>query len=169
MWQESKESDSRVSAAATLTPTWGDRSASRIDPDQPRPGASLQLVLSHVREIARGHGLWSGFREGWGLSIRSEKGNGTARLVLSGELDYASAPLIDEFLAIAQAEHESVVVDLENLMFMDSSGIEVFLHAAKRAEDRDGRMRVVNSNMHRRVFVLCGAESLLGEEERSLS
>lgn len=164
MLQSSTESGSNPVSASVTPSLWAGRTANRIEPDQPGSLAPLQLALSHVREIARGNGLWSGFREAWGLGIRSEKSNQTARLILTGELDYASAPLIEEVLAIAQAEHKFVVVDLEDLEFMDSSGLEVFLHAAERAGDRAGRIRVVNGAKHRRVFVLCGAQSLLGEK-----
>lgn len=166
MWQESTEpgSKSPVTSPSSSAAAWPDTlSRWRVESDQMHPLVSLQLALSHVREIARGHGLWSGFREAAGLGIRTEGRNETARLILSGELDYASASLIEDSLAVAQAEHDSIVVDLDDLTFMDSSGIEVFLHAEQRADASGGRIRIVNAHKHHRVFMLCGAQSLLGE------
>ena len=139
----------------------------RIDNGQGLPRASLQLVLAHVREIARGHALWSDPREACGLSVQSEERDGKAWLYLGGELDFASQPLVEECIALAQDEHDTVVVDLEDLTFMDSCGIDAFLHAAMRAEENGGHFHVANSHMHRRLFLITDTASLL--EERGTS
>lgn len=157
MLQKDSEPDRDPISSASI-PTAGDWKGS----DQARPLASLQLALNNVQEIASGRGLWSEAREGAGLSIRIEGQKDTAWLMLSGELDYASRPLIEESLALAQSEHDSVVVDLDDLVFMDSSGIKVFLDANLRVRDAGGRVRVVNVHKHHRVFALCSALSLLG-------
>lgn len=132
-----------------------------IGPDQRHPLDSLQLALNNVREIARGDGLWNEFREGAGLRVRIGGQKEIAWLALSGELDRASLPLIEESLALAQSGHDSIVVDLEDLEFMDSSGIEAFLRAEIRARAAGGRVRVVNVHKHQRIFVICSARSLL--------
>lgn len=129
--------------------------------DRPGPRASLGLTLAPVREIAGGQGLWNCAQQAWGLSVRTEHQDGAIRLLLTGDLDQASAPLAEQCVALAQEEHDSVIVDLEDLSFMDTSGIDVFLHAAKRARSTGGRIQVVNSQKHRRVFTLCRAGSLL--------
>lgn len=134
-----------------------------MDSDQ-SPLVSPQFALSNVWEIAKGHGLWSGHRQRAGLSIRIEEQNESAWLRLSGELDDASSPLIEEDLAAAQYNHDSVVVDLSDLKFMDSSGINAFLNAEERAWATEGQIRVVNVHKHHKLFVICGALSLLGDE-----
>lgn len=61
--------------------------------------------------------------------------NGAVTVVIAGELDHFAAPQIrrklDEMLQDPQITH--LVLDLENLTFMDSSGIGVLLGAAARA------------------------------------
>jgi anti-sigma B factor antagonist len=88
-----------------------------------------------------------------GLSLWTDEYDGAAWLFLSGELDLATAPLIDESLAAAQHARDAVVVDLRDLDFMDVSGLTIFLAAAKRAGESGGRFSIVNSRPSvRRVF-----------------
>lgn len=163
MWQEGSEPGSTLPAVSPGQPgALPGSPPSRQSHDQgPGPRASLGLTLTHVREIAGGRGLWNCTQQAWGLGVRTEQQDGAIRLLLTGELDQASAPLAEQCVALAQEEHDSVIVDLEGLSFMDSSGIDIFLHAAKRARKTGGRIKVVNSHKHRRVFTLCQASFLL--------
>lgn len=167
MVQASADPDNQFSAMSPLGPSTPqpDFPAPRsIDANEKRVLKTLQLALASVADIAQGHGLWNAPRTAWGLSVQSETAaNGSELLLLSGELDFASAPLIEECLAVAQDGHRSVLVDLEDLSFMDSNGIDVFLHAAKRADEMSAKLQILNSHKHRRVFVFCGAGFLLEE------
>lgn len=131
--------------------------------DRLGPLASFRLTLTPVREVAEGHGLWDCTRQAWGLSVRTEQQDGSMRLLLTGELDRASAPLAEQCIALAQEDHESVIVDLKGLRFMDTSGIHVLLQAAKQARDAGDRIQVVNSHKHSRLFTLCRAGFLLDD------
>jgi anti-sigma B factor antagonist len=54
-------------------------------------------------------------------------------LSISGELDLASAPLLQEHLLEAvQSEVSEVVVDLEHATYIDSAGLGVLVSAHKR-------------------------------------
>lgn len=163
MWQEGSEPGSTSSAVSSGQPgTLPGSPLSRQRHDQgPGPRASFGLTLAHVREIAGGRGLWNCCQQASGLSVRTEQQEGAIRLLLTGDLDQASAPLAERCVARAQEEYDSVMVDLEGLSFMDSSGIDIFLHAAKRARNTGGRIQVVNTHKHRRVFTLCRATFLL--------
>jgi anti-sigma B factor antagonist len=67
------------------------------------------------------------------LVIRIQRDAGTLRLVLSGELDLASAEHLDRELQDATDDEATrLVVDLSALRFMDSSGLHVLLDAADR-------------------------------------
>src|SRR6202035_76424 len=78
-----------------------------------------------------------------GLALRTEERGGAVWLVLSGELDLATAPFVDEHLAAAQCGCDAVFVDLQDLNFMDVSGLAVFLTAAERGGGRGGRVGVI--------------------------
>lgn len=63
---------------------------------------------------------------------------GGARVVsVSGEIDIATAPQVDEALARREPGETAVVLDLRGTTFLDSSGIRVLV-AAHRAGVADG-------------------------------
>jgi anti-sigma B factor antagonist len=75
---------------------------------------------------------------------RSDDGR-VVRLMLSGELDMATAASLELELMSAEAMRPPVLVlDLEELTFMGVSGLRSILDAARRAR-RDGRHFVVTN------------------------
>jgi anti-anti-sigma factor len=67
-----------------------------------------------------------------------------ALLVLSGELDIASAPELEQALAeIASEQVKLVVVDLRKLEFMDSTGLSVIVRAHQRLSEQDCELTLV--------------------------
>jgi anti-sigma B factor antagonist len=74
---------------------------------------------------------------------------------VTGELDLATAPALDETLQQAQLQARLVVLDLRELDFMDSSGAHTIVSASLRARLNGGRLVVVRGRPHiDRVFVL---------------
>ena len=72
-----------------------------------------------------------------GTAVRVD--NETAIVVLSGELDLPNAPLLDRALEEPQVSGApSVVLDLQELRFLDSSGLRAILRA-QRVADRRGQ------------------------------
>lgn len=66
---------------------------------------------------------------------------------LSGELDIASAPALRDTLArLSEEPNCSVLVDVANLTFLDSTGISVLVMAAKRVRAEDGIFVVANAS-----------------------
>jgi anti-sigma B factor antagonist len=60
-------------------------------------------------------------------------------LALSGELDLASAPVLEQELREAEATNPTrLVIDLSGLAFMDSTGLQALLRARERA-NTDGQ------------------------------
>ena len=97
------------------------------------------------------------------LSMQGEKSGSTVRLVVSGELDLASAPLLDRALSAATDEvlADTVILDIERVSFMDSTGLRCLLTAHARAGDRGRVLVVVNRNEEvRRLFQLTGTDAL---------
>jgi anti-anti-sigma factor len=76
------------------------------------------------------------------LSVDVERAGARVSLVLRGELDLETAALFRERLANAEAEAETVVVDLRGVTFVDSCGIGELVGAHHRSR-RDGRRLVV--------------------------
>ena len=76
--------------------------------------------------------------------MRSEIAPGGAHVVhVSGELDLATAPLVEE--ALADVSGEILVIDLSDCTFLDSAGIRALVAAAR---DRAGtsRLRIVTAD-----------------------
>ncbi len=92
------------------------------------------------------------------LKIDTVGRDGSLVLVVQGELDLATAPRLDEALADAIATGaSSIVVDLQAVSFMDSSGLHVLIRHAHR-EDGHARVRLTKgSPAVQRVFELSGA------------
>ena len=72
------------------------------------------------------------------LEITEMRDAGSVRLRLRGELDLASAPALADRLDELRDRHADVVLDLDELAFIDMSGLRVALSAAEEAS-RDGR------------------------------
>jgi anti-sigma B factor antagonist len=87
------------------------------------------------------------------------------QLLLSGELDMATAPLLEHHLTAAEAYNAStILIDLALVTFMDSSGLHSLLRAARRAGERDKRLSFANCpDAVRKVFQLTGTDGLLDE------
>jgi anti-sigma B factor antagonist len=88
---------------------------------------------------------------------RADARAGAARVHLTGELDLATAALLERALREAQANASQVVLDLRRLTFMDCSGMRVIVGAAQRARRAGQELTVVPGPAQvERVFTLTG-------------
>jgi anti-anti-sigma factor len=79
------------------------------------------------------------------MDIRSTHRDGTARLELHGELDIGTAPTLDEAVDRALDDGcREVVLDLGGTTFMDSTGLNALIRAARAVDARRGRMAVLS-------------------------
>ena len=89
--------------------------------------------------------------------------NGVSRLALTGELDMGTAPILKDLLL--DVEHEAaevIMVDLRELNFIDSSGLEAFVQAYARSQLNGHRFLLVGASpIARRLFEITGTEFLL--------
>lgn len=75
------------------------------------------------------------------LQLACEAAPQGVRLRLVGELDLASAPDLDRALdALATDGHDSVLIDLSGVTFMDSRGLASIARAYRHAEQSGGRV-----------------------------
>ena len=95
-----------------------------------------------------------------------------ALLAVSGELDIASAPELEQALAQIHPEQTKlVVVDLRGLEFMDSTGLSIIVRAHQRLSEQDCELTLVKGPPQvQRLLDLTGvAERLrLGSEPDEL-
>ncbi len=79
------------------------------------------------------------------VEVRSE--GRSALIVVSGELDLASGPgLEDELARVLASRVELVVLDLRELEFMDSTGLSILVKANQRAVDEGRRFGLVRGS-----------------------
>ncbi|HUA06606.1 MAG TPA: STAS domain-containing protein [Solirubrobacteraceae bacterium] len=83
-------------------------------------------------------------------------------IAVEGEVDLTAAPLFEESLAIADAtDAATIVVDLDRVSFMDSSGVHVLLQFSVSEENR-GRLRLTRGSPQvRRLVEVTGVRRFL--------
>jgi anti-anti-sigma factor len=88
---------------------------------------------------------------------------GDRLILVHGELDVATAPWLAALLKRLRERRHPVVLDLSEVAFMDSSGLNVLLdaHAAGRRDGWSFSIRRVSPRVAR-VARLAGAEEILG-------
>ncbi len=81
------------------------------------------------------------------LDVRTSDRPDGIHVVLSGELDLATAPkLEDELRRVEEAGPGIIVVDLQALSFMDSSGLRALLAADARSREAGRRFVLVRGD-----------------------
>lgn len=95
------------------------------------------------------------------VDVRSE--DETALVVVSGELDLASSPALEQELARAlDSPAQVVIIDLRALEFIDSTGISILIKAHQRTEAEGRRFVVVKGpSQVQRLLGLTGLEERL--------
>jgi anti-sigma B factor antagonist len=98
-----------------------------------------------------------------GLSLAKQDLGGTCRIQVSGEIDMATVQPLDQLLTAATSDGaRHVVVDLSQVAFLDSNGIQLLVLADRRMQRRDGRLEIVVRDPHMfRVFVVTGLDRRL--------
>jgi anti-anti-sigma factor len=97
------------------------------------------------------------------LSVRETNEGGVRRLIPIGELDLATAPLLESaFEAVLKDDDaEMIVVDLTELSFMDSTGIHLLIRMRGACGNAD-RLRVITgSHAVERVLDVTGVRAHL--------
>ena len=97
------------------------------------------------------------------LSTERRGGNSLTTVRVAGEIDLDTASQLGEMLAVAaEGANDQIVVNFEETIFIDSSGVRALLDA-RTAIQHDGRSLVVDgmSPQVARVFELLGITNLL--------
>ncbi|NMO52809.1 STAS domain-containing protein [Actinoplanes sp. TBRC 11911] len=97
------------------------------------------------------------------FAAQTTEQDGLVRVALAGECDLAVCAQLDEVLSEALSRAAVVVVDLADLMFLDSSGVHGLIVAHHAAQQRGGRLVAVNARgAVATVLDLTGVGELLG-------
>jgi anti-anti-sigma factor len=97
------------------------------------------------------------------LKIATVRDDGALRIVAEGELDLASAPLLEQALLDAeQTDAQFILLDIDAITFIDSTGLRVLLEAHARSRRDGNRLRVTRgAPQARRLFNLARADQIL--------
>jgi anti-sigma B factor antagonist len=97
------------------------------------------------------------------LTIETGPALETCLVRLEGELDSASADALTEhLLRLLASDLQSVVVDLDGLEFIDSTGLQALLTATRRARGTRDHLRIIEpEGQVSRVFKLTNINALL--------
>jgi stage II sporulation protein AA (anti-sigma F factor antagonist) len=97
------------------------------------------------------------------LTMSSERDGDDHTICLFGELDLASADVVEQELERVEAgDARSIVVDLSGLTFMDSTGLRLLLSAHARSRGQADRLALRRGPASvQRVVELSGVDDLL--------
>jgi len=98
------------------------------------------------------------------FDLLRERADGNERVRLIGELDLSVIGMVDREMQDAEAgEAERIVLDLDELEFLDASGIRLLMHLDARSRSNGGRLRITRARYPQvqRVFELTGAGEVL--------
>jgi len=96
------------------------------------------------------------------MDISEDRKADVVVLALSGKLDAMAAKNFEErILGVIDSGAQRLVVDLSQLEYISSSGLRVFLLAAKRLQGTQGKIVLCTLRDHiRQVFDLAGFSSI---------
>jgi anti-sigma B factor antagonist len=97
------------------------------------------------------------------FDVTADDSGGRVHLRLSGELDISTAPKVEDELARVEPNRpETIVLDLSNLAFMDSTGLRLLIAADTRARQQGRRLLIVKGpEAVQRVFRITRLEERL--------
>jgi anti-anti-sigma factor len=99
-----------------------------------------------------------------GFAVRRERTGDDERVRLFGEMDLSVIGSVDREMRRAEAgDADTIVLDIEELEFLDASGIRLLLHLNARSNDNGRRLRISKARAPqvRRVIDLTGAAEVL--------
>jgi anti-anti-sigma factor len=98
------------------------------------------------------------------FDVSTVKRSGRTTVFARGDIDLAVGELFRSALCAAQKESVDVIVDLTGVTFIDSTGINALIGAARNAGADRNRLLVVGARPSvRRVFEISGVDMLLLE------
>lgn len=97
------------------------------------------------------------------LEIKLTENEEQSILNVSGEIDAYTAPQLKEsFASIIEKENKEIIVDLEKVTYMDSTGLGVFIGALKSAKEKNSQLKLINiQDRVYRLFQITGLDDIM--------
>jgi anti-anti-sigma factor len=98
------------------------------------------------------------------FAVRSERSDREHRVQVFGEIDMAVTDVVDsEMRRVEATDAETILLDLDQLEFLDASGIRLLIDIDERSRDNGGRLRIIPASAPQvqRVLDLTGVSDLL--------
>ena len=97
------------------------------------------------------------------MQIATTPGSDRYVIMVSGEVDLASSPDLDAaIIAAIESGSSSLVVDLSDVSFMDSSGLGVIVRGLKRCREANKDLDLVITNERvLKVFGITGLDQVI--------
>ncbi len=108
------------------------------------------------------------------FSVEIDKQGPLPIIRVKGEIDvYTCTQLNTSFQEVIQAGAKDIVLNLENIQYIDSTGLGTIAHAAREVQQSDGKILVVCPKPQvRKIFEISGLTSknitLFDDEPRAL-
>jgi anti-anti-sigma factor len=102
-----------------------------------------------------------------GLNAQTVSRYGVASIALSGLLDIATVPILEQHLAYYEGDGVvAIMLDLHGVTFIDTAGLDALLRAKNRAKPAGYRLILAGASQPvRRMFEVAGAASMLDDQE----
>jgi len=86
----------------------------------------------------------------------------TWEVSLSGEVDVYSAPQLKEVLhSLLDQHNSSIVIDCQDLKYIDSTGLGVLIGVLKRVKDNNGNISIKNLKPYiKKIFTITGLDKI---------
>ena len=96
---------------------------------------------------ARAGCIFRHLNSGSPFGVTIEQRGSAVHVMLDGELDISTAQQLEDDLRRIEAERPALIVlDLQQLSFMDSTGLRLLIMADARAREEDRRLAIVRGN-----------------------
>jgi anti-sigma B factor antagonist len=97
------------------------------------------------------------------FEVRRDRRNGAVVVIAAGEIDLASSPELRAALYDPETRADTIMLDLREVTFMDSSGLGVIVGQHKRAREEGFRFRVAidGASEVQRILELSGLVTVL--------
>ena len=92
------------------------------------------------------------------LTLSTHEADGTTVVAVGGEIDVYTAPrLRDKFTELVAAGSYDIIVDMQNVEFLDSTGLGVLVGGLKKVRAHEGSLDLVcNQDRLPKIFRITG-------------
>ena len=92
------------------------------------------------------------------LTLSTHEADGTTVVAVGGEIDVYTAPrLRDKFTELVAAGSYDIIVDMQNVEFLDSTGLGVLVGGLKKVRAHEGSLDLVcNQDRLLKIFRITG-------------